>query len=352
MNTPATISDVASVSGVSRATVSLVLNDKPGPSQATREKVRDAAAELGYRPDVRARRLRGAPSKCVALLTTVPTAVAGEESGFSFQLALAVPLSRLLMARGYSMLLLPPLGGDGGVSVMDGIDVDAAVIIEPRRNEPLSAELRARGVLTVTVGDVPGLSVDAVVDRGYSGADVALGHLVDRGARNIGVLIAAEDNSVSSNVEDYVRTVQSLEDSSSKVMFHVGRAPAGGGQEAGRRSARDMLSEFPELDAIYAPTDVLALGVLQAARETARVVPDDLLVCTNFDGPRAREAEPPLTCLDLDMTALAEACVELLMSKVASPDKPVVRKQAPAPGLIARASTRGGGAEPSEIKAL
>lgn len=335
---------------MSRATVSLVLNDRPGPSKATRQRVRDAADRLGYRPDVRARRLRGAPSKCVALITTVPTAVAGEDSGFSFQLALALPLSRLLMARGYSMLLLPPLGGDADddEAVLDSIDVDAAVIIEPREDEPLCAALRARGVRTVSVGDVPGLAVDAVVDRGHSGADVALAHLVERGARQVGVLLSQERNSVSCTVADYLQSA-----GAGLVPVTVGYAPASGGQQAGRLAARRMLQDAPDVDAVYAPTDVLALGVLQAAGELGRAVPGDLMVVTNFNGPRAREADPPVTCLDLDMAALAQACVDLLVEHAARSShgdgQDALRRRLAAPGLVARASThREAGAEPSE----
>ncbi|WP_130839315.1 LacI family DNA-binding transcriptional regulator [Corynebacterium neomassiliense] len=333
MNLPATLADVAAAAGVSRSTASLVLNGRPGPSAATVAKVRAVAEDLGYRPDVRARRLRGARSHCVALLTTVPEAVAGDESGYSFQIALAVPLSRLLLARGYSMLLVPPLQD---VRQLDELDMDAAVIVEPRRDEPLTAELHRRGVRTVVVGDVPGLEVDAVVDRGASGADVVLAHLRDAGARHIAVVLGREENSVTVNVRDHVR--DHVRRSGEDVVVVTADVDRGG--DAARSAARDLLTARPETDAVYAPTDLLALGVLAAARDLGRSVPGDLLVATNFNGPRALGAVPPLTALDLDMTAVAEACAGLIVECVAGgAGAGVLRRTVPRPGLVVREST-------------
>jgi DNA-binding LacI/PurR family transcriptional regulator len=303
------------------------------------EKVQQVADELGYRPDVRARRLRGAKSHCVALLTTVPEAVAGDESGYSFQIALAVPLSRLLLARGYSMLLVPPLQD---IRQLDDLDMDAAVIVEPRSGEPLTTELHRRGVKTVAVGDAPGLQVDGVVDRGASGADVMLAHLRDVGARHIGVLLGEADNAVTVSVRNYLRQVTgdtsagSGPDSSVEYLVttcQVDRAAA-------RTATRELLAAQPETDAVYAPTDLLALGVLDAAADLGRAVPGDLLVATNFNGPRALGATPPLTSLDLDMTAVAEACAELIIESVdGGAEDGVLRQDVRQPGLVMRGST-------------
>lgn len=346
MNLPATLADVAVAAGVSRSTASLVLNGRPGPARATMEKVQQAADELNYRPDVRARRLRGAKSHCVALLTTVPEAVAGDESGYSFQIALAVPLSRLLLARGYSMLLVPPLQN---IRQLDDLDMDAAVIVEPRSGEPFTAELHRRGVKTVAVGDAPGLQVDGMVDRGASGADVMLAHLRNAGARHIGVMLSEEDNAVTVSVRNHLRQLTgdmsagSGPDSSVEYLVttcQVDRAAA-------KAAARKHLTDHPEIDAVYAPTDLLALGVLDAAADLGRVVPGDLLVATNFNGPRSLGATPPLTSLDLDMTAVAEACAELIIESVdGDAEDGVLRQEVPRPGLIVRASTVSGSVRP------
>ncbi|WP_414119597.1 LacI family DNA-binding transcriptional regulator [Corynebacterium nuruki] len=360
MNLPATLADVATAAGVSRSTASLVLNGQPGPARATVEKVQQIADELGYRPDVRARRLRGAKSHCVALLTTVPEAVAGDESGYSFQIALAVPLSRLLLARGYSMLLVPPLQD---IRQLDDLDMDAAVIVEPRSGEPFTAELHRRGVKTVAVGDAPGLEVDGVVDRGASGADVMLAHLRDAGARRIGVLLGEVDNAVTVSVRDYLRQVaggasagvgattdhtastDSPAHPDNTVDYRVSTCQVD--RAAAKAAAHELLTDHPETDAVYAPTDLMALGVLDAAADLGRVVPGDLLVATNFNGPRALGATPPLTSLDLDMTAVAEACAQLIIESVdGGVADGVLRQEVRQPGLVVRDSTVRGAIRP------
>lgn len=316
MNRPATIADVAAAAGVSTGTVSLALNGKGRVSSETRGRVRRVAEELNYRPSVRARRLRGGRTHTVALLTTIPDAVVGGSSGLSFLLELALPLSRQLLERGYSMLLLPPLPEEKQTEYLANIDVDGVVVIDPLRDDPLCAELRARGIAVVTVGDVPGLDVDGVVSRGFSGADVSLRHLVARGARQILVIVSSEENSVSTSVRRYVEQCRKGGELPAGVEIIMADAPVGDGEGGGYRVARQQLSgpSGERIDAVYAPTDAVAVGVLRAAAELGRGVPGDLLVCTNFNGPRARGSNPPVTALELDLAALAREAAAMVVN--------------------------------------
>ncbi|MCI1257360.1 MAG: LacI family transcriptional regulator [Corynebacterium provencense] len=339
MKRPPTIADVAEAAGVSKGTVSLALNGKGRVSEETRERVRRVAASLNYRPNVRARRLRGGRSHSVALMTTLPDAVVGGDSHLSFLLELALPLSRRLLEQGYSMLLIPPLDADDRQRVLDDIDVDGVVVVDPLRVDPVCEALRSRGVVVVTVGEVPDLEVDGVVSRGASGADVALGHLADRGARKIAVVVSSEENSVSSSVRQYVgRCVREplLPDGVGLVVLD---APVGEGESGGLRVGRELFRSDREVDAVYAPTDAVAVGVLRAAREAGRRVPEDLLVCTNFNGPRSQNAEPPLTSLELDFSALADAAATMVVRCGESSDGHRGYMEVRPPRLVPREST-------------
>jgi len=338
---PSTIADVAEAAGVSKGTVSLALNGKGRVSQETRKRIRQVAEELNYRPSVRARRLRGGRSHSVALLTTIPDSVVGGDSHLSFLLGLALPLSRRLLEQGYSMLLLPPLSGGDRQRVLDDIDVDGVVVIDPVRADPVCAALRSRGIVVVTVGVVSGLDVDGVVSRGASGADVSLAHLVDRGARRIAVIISSEENSVASAVRGYVERCAADGLLGEGVCLTLATAPVAEGEAGGYRVLLDLLRGDPLIDAVYAPTDAVAVGVLRAARESGRRVPEDLLVCTNFNGPRSQGAVPPLTSLELDLPALADVAAAMVVRCGESAGEGREYLEVPAPVLMERESTRG-----------
>lgn len=327
-----TIADVATAAGVSKAAVSMALSGKGRVSEKTRTHIRHIAEELGYRPSVRAQRLRGGRSQSVALMTALPDVMVGRDSHLSFLLGLAFPLTRVLLEHGYSMLLLPPLND---YRQLDVIDADGVVLVDPRRSDPLCADFRRRGMQVVTIGNVPDLEAHGIVERGYSGADVSIQHLLSQGARHILVMVSSEEYSVISNVRRFVAEF----DSPAEARLSLAEAPAASGEEGGYHVARKLLEEDPTIDAIYAPMDAFAVGALHAAQQVGREVPRDLMISTNFDGPRATGSAPPLTALDLDLNSLAQAAAGLLMDCLASPSGAQRTVAVPPPSLLPRDST-------------
>lgn len=333
MNRRPTIADVATAAGVSGAAVSMALSGKGRVSERTREHVRQVADGLGYRPSVRAQRLRGGRSQHVALMTALPDVVVGRDSHLNFLLNLAFPLTNVLLEHGYSTLLLPPVTD---YRQLDVIDADGVVVVDPRGADPLCADFRARGMQVVTIGNAPELDVNGVVERGYAGADVAIEHLIDQGSRHIAVLLTSEEHSVISNVRSFVNEFRA----SASVRLSVAEAPAAEGIEGGHRLAREILTSDATVDAFYAPIDAFAVGAMRAVQESGRDVPRDVLVSTNFDGPRAASSSPSMTALDLDLPAMAHAAAQLLMTCLAEPQDERRTVVMPAPLLRARGSTQ------------
>lgn len=326
-----TIADVARRAEVSRTTVSHALSGKGRVDPGTRAHVQAAARELGYRPNVRAQRLRTGRSGTVAILSALPPTIVGENSEMGFLLDMAMPAARACLAHGYSLVLVPP---GASREHLDGLDVDGAIVIDPRDRDPNCAALTARGVTVVTVGAPLAVDAVAVLDRGLSGADSMLDHLVEQGARRVGVLLSVEAHSVSVLLQ---RELAANGGAWRGAEVSVMAAEAAVGEESGYALARRMLAERPDLDAVYAPLDAFAVGVMRAAAESGRRVPDDLLVATNYDGPRAASTEPPLTVLDLDLAGMAAQAADLLMR--ALNDEPVASRRAPDPTVIPRGST-------------
>lgn len=331
-NRRTTIADVAAAAGISGAAASMALNGKGRVGPRTRARVKRIAEELNYRPSARARRLRGGRSETVALVTSVTDVVVGRDSHLSFLLDLAFPLGRILLEHGYSTLLLPPLADSRH---LDMVDADGVIIVDPLRGDPLCADLQSRGMQVVTIGNVPGIQVNGVVERGDAGAGVSLRHLTEQGARHIAVLVTSEEYSVASNVRSFVENC-SLPPG---VRFTLADTPASGGEESARLLTLNLLAKDPTIDAIYAPVDTLALGALRGSREMGRRVPEDLFISTNFDGPRASAASPPMTALNLDLPGLAGLTAHLLMQCLADPTDDVRVISVPAPYLHKREST-------------
>lgn len=330
----ATIADVAAAAGVSRTTVSVALSGRGRVDERTRERIKAVANTLNYRPSVRAQRLRTGTSRTIGLVTALSDEVVGKDSHMSFLLALGIPIARLLLENDYSTLLLPPLK-DG--EELDAIDADAVVLIDPRENDPLIDGFRARGVQVVTIGGAPGVDADGIVERGTGDAEVAIGHLVERGANHIAILSTIERHSLASSLRQYVS-----EQRTEGVRLRLEEISTGAGEDGGYQRARALLAEDPSIDAVYAPIDAFAVGALRAARELGRRVPDDVMIITNYDGPRAHATSPALTALDLQLPAFAEAAVTLLIQCLTAPQPETRVVLAPRPGLHLRESTARG----------
>lgn len=304
-----TIADVAAAAGVAPGTVSHALNDKGRIDPDTRARIKAVAAELGYRPSVRAQRLRGGRSDTIALITALPASIVGKAARLDFFLELALPIAQACIEHGYSLVLVPPVEDRNH---LDTLDIDGAIVVDPRQDDGLCADLMARGVKVVAIGDPGDVRIDGWVDRGDSGAAIVFRHLRDQGARHIATLVGREGHSTSRAVEGYLAGHPEMAAGTLTI-----RAEVAGGEEAGYRVAAAALAAHPEIDAVYAPLDAFAVGAIRAATEQGRAVPDDLLVVTNYDGRRAAASVPPITALDLDLPRLAQCAVDLLMSVLA-----------------------------------
>lgn len=323
----ATIVDVARAAGVSVSTASRALNGRDRVDEQTRVLIRTAAAELDYRPNVRARRLRTGRSFAIALVNSLPERVVSEVSELGFMLELAMPIAREFLHLGYSLMLVPPVSD---ITQLDALDVDGAVVLDAGSDDPITDRLRARGVKVVALGR--SANADAYLDRGHAGADIMIDHLVESGAKHIGILLSVEDYSVTSTVLDYVTG-----ETGPAVRCSVIRARAEDGESAGYRAALELLSGDASIDAIYAPLDAFAAGAVRAAHDLGLALPQQVMVATNYDGRRATASKPPITALDLDFPALGREIANLMVSALASEETRVA--SSPSARVIRRAST-------------
>ncbi|MBD0424531.1 substrate-binding domain-containing protein [Streptomyces sp. TRM S81-3] len=331
---PPTIADVARAAGVSRTTVSHALNGLGKVDPRTRERVRRVATELGYRPNLRAQRLRRGQAKAIALASSMPFAVAGGPSRLGFYMEVAAAAAESALLHDYALVLVPPVQSG---SALYSVDIDGAIVVEPDVDDAAAAQLRERGLPYVTLGRPvsPGEDVPYVDLRGGLVAELLLRHLHEQGAVRPALIVGA--GSRHSSV-DAVAAYERLAKEYGWTPIVV-RVPESGGEQAGYERCAELLAEHPEVDAVCALVDAFAVGAVRAIRDRGRAVPDDVMVVTRYDGLRARTCEPPLTAVDLHLDRAASDAVELLLGRLRGDTGTPSVAVPPEPRVIARASS-------------
>ncbi|MFG2764654.1 LacI family DNA-binding transcriptional regulator [Streptomyces rubiginosohelvolus] len=342
-----TLLDVARAAGVSKSTVSDALQGSGRVAEATRDRVRAVAQELGYRPNSAARRLRRASTGAVGLhLPATATRL-------DYYMNLAFGAVERAQEDGLDMVLLAPSGAAGGriASRVDGL-----LVIDPEAGDSAVPGLLDAGVPVVTgeryLGPATGPSAAVVCDNAAS-LTALLDHVTERGARRPAVLAPSGSSAWATALRATARS-WGLAHGVAVVLRTVPFAATPAETE---ETTRALLTADPAVDAVICAPDGSAPGVLRAAAalgrkvgtaggggaatgppEIARPAGPGLLVAACVDGPATRGTEPPVTAVDLRPAAYGRACAELLcdiLADRAAPD--TVRRHAWS--LETRAST-------------
>ena len=332
-----TSADVATEAGVSRTTVSFVLNGRTDvkiPTE-TRTRVLDAAERLGYHPHAPARQLAGGRSHVLALvLRQTPEQIASDA-------ILAETLRGLATAaRGSGFrVLVEPLAPDGPDPSYAGLlraqHADGLVISGPRTDDPQLEALVRDGFPVVLQGALPGLDVTSVDVDNVAGAQRAVDHLVAIGHRRIACITNAPlvYTAAQERLEGYRRALAEAGIRVDEQLIEPAEFDAPSGHAAMAR-----LLERAAFDAVFVASDVVALGAIAALRDAGRRVPDDVSVVGFDDIPLAAYYDPPLTTVRLPASELGQAAGRALLERIADPTAAPSRTLLPTE-LIVRAST-------------
>jgi DNA-binding LacI/PurR family transcriptional regulator len=305
---PVRMRDIATVAGVSQSTVSRVLNDAPTrvPIAAeTRERVNQAARRLGYRPNPLARGLRGASTMLIG-------AVVRDFSDPFFATAIEA-LAVEAMARGYNVVLGHAHGrvdeGLGLTAVLETRHCDAIVMLGDMQDQPrLLDDLRTGTVPVVALwqGTSP-LEFPTIDVDDQAGIVAGLEHLIGLGHERIGFVSAELPGDNWRRQDAFVTYMEG----------RFGRLPDGYVQVvpntlAGGEAALRTLLALPEQPtAVASSTDLAAVGVLHAAYNMGRTVPDELSVVGFDDLHLAAYTVPALTTLRMPIAEIVGEGVEL-----------------------------------------
>ncbi|MBM7172600.1 LacI family DNA-binding transcriptional regulator [Streptomyces sp. G44] len=309
-----TLEAVAAHAGVSRATVSRVVNGDPGVREVLAERVRHAVDELGYVPNRAARSLVTRRHDAVAVVIAEPETRVFADPFFALQLR---GISKELTTRDVQLVLLLTEGRDDHERVgryLAGGHVDGALVFSLHLDDPLPGIIRRAGVPTV-FGGRPGWPQGAPGETGTSyvdcdnrgGAREAVRHLVGLGRSRVAHITGPLDQTSAVDRCDGYRDV--LADVDPRLIAEGDFTPAGG-----ERAMRELLHRVPELDAVFAANDLSASGALRVLRERGRRVPDDVAV-VGFDDmlPVAEQADPPLTTVRQDIEEMGALMARMLL---------------------------------------
>ncbi|MEW2165555.1 LacI family DNA-binding transcriptional regulator [Streptomyces sp. NPDC007084] len=306
-----TLEAVAARAGVSRATVSRVVNGGDGVREPLAERVRRAVEELGYVPNQAARSLVTRRHDAVAVVIAEPETRVFADPFFAHQLR---GISKELTAHDSQLVLLLTEGRDDHARVaryLAGGHVDGALVFSLHLDDPLPGLIHGAGVPTVfggrpEWGEGPRDSVYVDCDN-RGGAREAVRHLVGLGRTRIAHITGALDQTSAVDRLDGFRDV--MGDVDPALVARGDFTPAGG-----ERAMRELLERRPDVDAVFVANDLSALGVLRVLREAGRRVPEDVAVI-GFDDmlPIAEQTDPPLTTVRQDIEEMGRLMARLLI---------------------------------------
>lgn len=306
-----TIEEFARQIGVSTATVSRAIHGRGRISPQTRQMVLDRMEELGFTPNLHAQSLAHRRSRTIGLEYLGRTEVLSD----MFLIALARGIQRVLSEHGYNLLL----NSMGVATEKESLlprwarsrAVDGAIVVgDP--DVPVDWLQKLAGHKTFCVVIVhhappPMANVGCVtLDLSQGIAQVAE-RLCSLGHRRVGYIGSIEPDAVVS----MLRTELDARGGriSAEHMVYAGRTP-----DDGARAARALLSVHPRPTAVFVRTDVLAIGAMQAIRDSGLRIPEEVSIVAHDDVPFAQFTDPPLTTVRVDYEALGKSAVEMLLA--------------------------------------
>ena len=331
-----TSADVAARAGVSRTTVSFVMNgrDDMAISTATRQRVLDAAAELAYQPHHSARQLRGGTSHTLGLVLRQSAEQVASDALLAETLR---GLTSTARAGGYRVLIEPLAIGEGTFEdLVHSRRTDGLVVSGPRLDDSALHRLAGERFPIVLQGSLPGLDVPSVDVDNVAGATAAVEHLVALGYQRIGCVTNAPPayTSAAERLDGYRRALRAADLPTDDDLVVAADFDA----QSGHRAMAELIARGRPLDAVFVASDVVALGAIAAIRETGRRVPDDVALVGFDDIPIAGFIDPPLTTVRLPAFELGAAAGRALLDRIAGRDVP--ERTLLSTELVIRASTR------------
>ncbi|MGY5882529.1 LacI family DNA-binding transcriptional regulator [Modestobacter lacusdianchii] len=309
-----TLDEVAVLAGVSRATVSRVVNDSPKVSPEARQAVLSAVAELRYVPNRMARSLVTRRTDTVALVLNEPNTQVFSDPFFA---SIVRGVSATLADTDLNLVLLTAQDEREqqkiGRYARQG-HVDGVILMSVHSDDPLPDILEEAGIPLVLCGRPFDDRAVAFVDAdNRGGAQAAAAHLAASGRRRIATITGPLD--MIAGVDRLAGYQAGLQAAGQELRSDL-VAEGDFTETGGARAMAALLDRAPDLDAVFVASDPMAVGALRALREAGRRVPEDVAVVGFDDAAVAERCDPPLTTIAQPLTDMTPLLTELLLRQI------------------------------------
>ena len=308
-----TLEQVAELAGVSRATASRAINGGQRVSPQAQAAVDAAVRRLGYQPNRAARSLVTRRTNSMAVVVPEPDERVFTDPFFAGTLR---GVSRVLDAADQQLVLLiarPGHSRDRTVRYLSSRHVDGAIVTSHHREDRLAERLAEIGLPCVFVGR-PQIGADQVtyvdVDN-EAGGRMATELLIERGCRRIGTVAGPADMAAAVDRLEGWRQALRAAGLPDDAWVHDDFTEPGG-----EAATRGLLARHPDLDGLFAASDLMAVGALKALGDAGRRVPDDLALVGYDNFQVAERATPPLTTMHNPIIEMAERAASMLLEQI------------------------------------
>jgi DNA-binding LacI/PurR family transcriptional regulator len=322
-----TMSDVAQRAGVSRALVSIVFRGVQGASEESRERVMRAAAELGYRPDRRARLLGSSRSRTLGVVFGLH---------HEFHTELVEHLYHSVDATGLELALgatAPTRSEQTAVQSLLEFRCEALLLVGPTMKRRELEELAGQVPVVVIARELRSASCDVVRTDDEQGARLAVEHLAGLGHRWIVHVDGQRAPGAAQRRRGYHAAM-----ASAGLAERARVVPGGLTDEDGERAAAELFSSRSRPTAVAAFNDHCAAGLLAVARQRGVGVPEELSLVGYDDSHIAGLTSIDLTTVAQDAGALAGAALDLALRRTEGSDEPPSEIVVP-PHLVVRGTS-------------
>jgi DNA-binding LacI/PurR family transcriptional regulator len=309
--------DVAEFAGVSRTTVSFVLNNVPNVQipDETRRRVWEAARQLGYYPHASARSLARQRSGNIGLLLCRR---ADRVFGDVFLTEVLIGIHEVLHARDYHILLEAVediTAPDAYIGLVRSRHVDGLIISGPRSDDLQLRSLEAEGFPVVLLGHLPESNLCQIDVDHCGAARTAVDYLAYRGHRRIAFV--GQGPPIYTATQARLRGYREALEGAGLPFDELLVAHANFSRESGYSAMQALLRLDQPPNAVFIGSDLVAFGVLAAIRESDLRVPEDVAVVGFDDVPMAADVTPPLTTVHLPARLLGQTAAEILIKLIA-----------------------------------
>jgi DNA-binding LacI/PurR family transcriptional regulator len=319
-----TLEEVAAVAGVSKSTVSRVVNGTPGVSRRAADAVRGAIATTGYVPNQAARTLVTRRAGSIALIVSEAE---GRVFSDPFFASMVRGANSVLLDQNMHLVLMLAEDERSRRKIVDYLrngHVDGGLLISTHVDDPLPRTLVAEGLPAVlSARPAQSVPISYVDVDSVAGAGLAVDHLVRRGCRAIATIAGPQDMPAGQDRLTGYRAALHRHG----LAVRPGQVAYGRFDRlSGARAATELLDRGGPMDGLFVASDLMALGALAVLAERGLRVPDDVAVVGFDDSVAAQEARPELTTVRQPVEEMGRTLTAMLLERIGDPEAPITAR--------------------------